>query len=118
MTERRFTVGEWLVEPLGNRIIREGESVMLEPKVMEVLVCLAGHPGRTVTKEQFFENVWDGTVVTDDVLSRCVSELRKSFGDDPRNPRYIETIRKTGYRLIAPVGPADESSASRPEPPN
>lgn len=88
-----------------NRVRREGdeEEVQLEPKVMEVLLCLADRPGKTVTKQQFKDEVWTDTVVTDDVLSRCVSELRKVFGDDSQDPSYIETIRKTGYRLIAPV---------------
>ncbi|MGA7304884.1 MAG: winged helix-turn-helix domain-containing protein [Rhodothermales bacterium] len=98
-----FRVGDWLAEPSLNRISREGEDVAVEPKVMEVLVCLARNPGSTVTKDFFFETVWDGMVVTEDVLSRCISELRKNLGDDSRDPTYIETIRKTGYRLIAPV---------------
>ena len=56
------------------------------------------------------QEVWNGTVVTDDALSRCISELRKVLGGSPRNPQYIETIRKSGYRLIAPVTlPSDEA---------
>ncbi len=109
-------IGEWYVEPMRNRIRREGQEVQLEPKVMEVLLCLADHPEKTVTKEAFKERVWEGTVVTDDVLSRCISELRKVFGDDPSDPEYIETIRKTGYRLIAPVH-VEGSEASPPSGP-
>lgn len=86
-----------------NRIQREDEEVQLEPKVMEVLLCLAKRPGKTVTKERFMEEVWRETIVTDDVLSRCISQLRKVFDDDPQDPSYIETIRKTGYRLVASV---------------
>ena len=100
-----FWVGNWFVEPMLNRVRHEDdeEAVQLEPKVMEVLLCMAERPGKAVTKEQFKEEVWTDTVVTDDVLSRCISELRKIFDDDSRDPTYIETIRKTGYRLIAPV---------------
>jgi Tol biopolymer transport system component/DNA-binding winged helix-turn-helix (wHTH) protein len=108
-----FWVGDWFVEPMRNRVTHVGEgppepeddeeAVQLEPKVMEVLLCMAERPEKTVTKEQFKEKVWTDAVVTDDVLSRCISELRKVFGDDSRDPSYIETIRKTGYRLIAPV---------------
>lgn len=88
-----------------NRVchVDEDEEVQLEPKVMDVLLCLAERPEKTVTKEQFKEKVWSDTVVTDDVLSRCISRLRKVFDDDSHDPTYIETIRKTGYRLIAPV---------------
>ena len=109
-----FWVGDWFVEPMLNRIRLEEEEteVQLEPKVMEVLLCLADHPKKTVTKEQFKEEVWADTVVTDDVLSRCISELRKVFNDDSRDPSYIETIRKTGYRLIAPVRTSDAGEAS------
>lgn len=83
------------------------EEVQLEPKVMEVLLCLAERAGKTVTKEKFKEEVWTDTVVTDDVVSRCILQLRKVFGDDARDPTYIETIRKTGYRLIATVRELD-----------
>ncbi len=104
LTTREFRVGDWLVAPRGNRLHGPmGKVVRLEPKVMQVLECLAAHPGRTVTKEDFMERVWSGTIVSDDVLARCISELRKVFGDNPRRPKYIETIRKSGYRLIAPI---------------
>ena len=98
-----FRVGDWMVAPRGNRLTGPEGDVRLEPKVMQVLACLAAEPGRTVTKDEFMEQVWTGTVVSDDVLARCISELRKVFGDNPRSPDYIETVRKSGYRLIAPV---------------
>lgn len=101
--EGGFWLEDWNVQPSQNRISKDGQTVQLEPKVMQVLVTLARRPGQTVTKEQFMEEVWGDTVVTNDVLSRCISELRKVLGDDARDPRYIETIRKTGYRLIASV---------------
>jgi Tol biopolymer transport system component/DNA-binding winged helix-turn-helix (wHTH) protein len=108
-----FRVGEWTADPMGNRIAR-GETVRkLEPKVMEVLACMATRPGETVTKDDFMAEVWTGTVVTDDVLARCISELRKALGDKARSPRYVETIRKRGYRLIAPV----ETEAEAPTAP-
>lgn len=105
-----FRVGDWRVAPRGNRLDGPEGTERLEPKVMQVLVCLAESPGRTVTKEVFMERVWAGTVVSDDVLARCISELRKVFGDDPRRPEYIETVRKSGYRLIAPVVEVEAAS--------
>jgi DNA-binding winged helix-turn-helix (wHTH) protein len=98
-----FWVGDWFVEPMLNRVVREDEHVRLEPKVMDVLQLMAERPGKTVTKEAFMNRVWSDTVVTDDVLPRCISQLRKVFGDNAQDPDYIETIRKTGYRLIASV---------------
>ena len=125
--ENGFWVGDWFVDPMVNRVYHEdeGEEVQLEPKVMDVLLCLAERPEQTVTKEQFRERVWTDTVVTDDVLARCISQLRKTLGDDSQDPTYIETIRKTGYRLIAPVrvqestspGDATESASAAPAEP-
>jgi adenylate cyclase len=96
-------VGSWVVTPSLNSIASQGRTARLEPKVMEVLVCLAQHPGDTVSKEQLFQAVWPRTVVTEDVLKRCIAELRRAFGDDAREPHIIETISKRGYRLVAPV---------------
>ena len=98
-----FRVGEWLAEPMANRLTRDDDVRRIEPKVMEVLALMASQPGETVTKDQFMAEVWTGTVVTDDVLARCISELRKALGDSARRPDYVETIRKRGYALIAPV---------------
>jgi adenylate cyclase len=96
-------VASWVVTPSLNCISSQGMTVRLEPKVMEVLLCLARHPGETLSKEKLFQAVWPKTIVTDDVLKRCIAELRRAFNDDAREPRIIETISKRGYRLVAPV---------------
>ncbi len=72
---------------------------------MEVLCFLAAQPGEVASREALLEGVWAGTIVTDDVLTRSISALRKVFQDNPRAPAVIETIPKTGYRLIASVRP-------------
>ena len=109
-----FRVGDWLAEPMANRLTRGDDVCRVEPKVMEVLALMASQPGETVTKDQFMAEVWTGTVVTDDVLARCISELRKALGDKARNPDYVETIRKRGYVLIAPVEHDVEVEATVP----
>ena len=100
---KSFTVGEWEVHPSLNRLTRNGEDVRIEPKVMQVLECLAETPGEVVTREQLVARVWADVFVTDDVLHRAIRELRRAFGDETAKPQYVETIRKRGYRLIAPV---------------
>jgi TolB-like protein len=70
---------------------------------MEVLVCLASQPGQPLSKEVILKTVWPDTFVTEDVLTRSISELRRTFQDDPRESRIIQTISKRGYRLIAAV---------------
>lgn len=83
---------------------------------MRVLLCLAAQPGTVVTRDELLATVWNDVTVTDESLTRCISDLRRSFGDDPAQPAIIETIRKVGYRLIAavesePDGVAASSSA-------
>ena len=70
---------------------------------MQVLVCLAERAGEVVPKARIIESVWTDTFVTDDVLTRAISELRKGFSDEAKEPRFIQTIPRGGYRLIAPV---------------
>ncbi len=90
----------------------DGEK-RLQPKVMEVLAYLSQRPGEVVSREQLIQDVWAGRVVTDEVLSRSISLLRASLGDEPNNPSYIETIAKNGYRLIAQV--SVETGDKKPE---
>lgn len=81
---------------------------------MEVLVCLASQAGEAVSKDRIIRAVWLDTFVSDDALTRSISELRRAFQDDPREPRFIETIPKRGYRLIAPVEPVKANTSSAP----
>ncbi|MBL8202132.1 MAG: winged helix-turn-helix domain-containing protein [Chromatiales bacterium] len=100
---RGFRVGDWDVHPLQGVIEQGGHRVHIEPKVMDVLVCLARHPGEVVTREMLLDQVWQGVVVTDDVVTRCISELRTVLRDTDRDRRFIRTIPKRGYSLLVPV---------------
>lgn len=113
-----FRVGPWLVSPSLNSISCNGKTVRIEPKAMEVLVCLAQHAGETLPKETLFRTVWPDTFVTDDVLTHSVSDLRRAFEDDPREPRIIQTIPKRGYRLVAQVSGADIATSRSTNPPH
>jgi TolB-like protein/Tfp pilus assembly protein PilF len=101
--ETDFHLGDWLIEPNLSAVSRDGMIVHLQPKVMGVLVCLAGHAGKPVSKEKLLESVWPDAFVTEDVLKHSISELRRVFGDDAQNPAIIQTIPKHGYRLVATV---------------
>jgi len=98
-----FRIAAWLIHPRLNAVSSNGTTVHLEPKMMEVLVCLAQHAGEPVSKEELLQTVWPNTFVTDDVLKRSISELRRVFEDDVRESRIIQTIPKRGYRLLVPV---------------
>ena len=98
-----FHIADWEVQPQVNQVRRADQSFHVEPKVMQVLVELASHSNEVLSKEQLIHAVWAGTFVSDDVLTRCISEIRRVLDDDARAPKFIQTIPKTGYRLIAPV---------------
>jgi TolB-like protein/DNA-binding winged helix-turn-helix (wHTH) protein/tetratricopeptide (TPR) repeat protein len=101
--EGDFRLGEWLVRPRLGSVQSNGRIDRIEPRCMQVLVCLANHSGEVVSKEELIRSVWTDTFVTDEVLTRAISELRRTLSDDAKRPRLVETIPKIGYRIIAPV---------------
>jgi DNA-binding winged helix-turn-helix (wHTH) protein len=103
-----FLIEDWLVQPQLNRVTRGHDTVQVQPKIMAVLVCLADEAGQVVVREKLFKTVWADTYVTEHVLARSISVLRKIFDDKPQSPRVIETIPKVGYRLIAQVSSVTE----------
>ncbi|NKB87332.1 MAG: tetratricopeptide repeat protein [Acidobacteria bacterium] len=116
----RLQIGDWRVDVSTGVLTRGTETARLEPKVMRVLVDLASHAGEVRSKDALIASVWDDAHVGEAALSRCISELRKTLGDDAREPRYIETLPKRGYRLVASVdaiAPDTKSLPGAPEPP-
>ena len=101
------------IDPSLNSVTGPAGINRLEPKVMHVLVCLVEHAGEVVPKERLMQSVWPDTFVGDDVLTRCISELRRAFGDDVKELRFIQTIPKNGYRLIAGVSSRGEQKPRR-----
>ncbi|HKO98685.1 MAG TPA: transcriptional regulator [Pyrinomonadaceae bacterium] len=101
--ESDFMIEGWLVRPQLNRIELQGKVIQVQPKIMRVLLILARYPGQVVTRDCLLQTAWADTHVTPHVLARAISELRKIFNDNPQDPSFIETIPKTGYRLIARV---------------
>ena len=111
-----FKLGDWLVLPRRDCIERSDAVVHVTPKAMAVLEHLALAAGDVVSREDLFDSVWPESVVTDDALTQCIVELRKALGDSAREPRFIETIPKVGFRLlpaVVPVAPPNET-AQRP----
>lgn len=98
-------IGEWTVDPSANEIWREGQPRQrLRHKVMATLVLLAEQPGQVVSRETLVERIWDGNqFVAQKAINNAIWTLRQALGDDPEAPRYLETIAKKGYRLIAAV---------------
>lgn len=103
----RLRVGECLVVLSSREVHLPGthKTQRLTPKSVGVLLALARKPGQVVTREQLFAEVWPDTMPTNDVLTQAVTQLRKVFAatEAGEAAAYIETIAKTGYRLLAPV---------------
>jgi DNA-binding winged helix-turn-helix (wHTH) protein len=102
-----FDLGDWHVDVGGNRLLRGGEVRPLRHKAMALLVLLARHAGQTVARETIVDEVWGGNrYVAEKAINTAVWAIRQALGDDPESPRYVQTVAKRGYRLIAPVRPA------------
>ena len=83
------------------RLLRDGKALALPPRPFGVLCALARRPGSLVTKHALLDDVWGHQFVTDSVLKTAISEVRAALGDDPKQPHYIETVSRRGYRFIA-----------------
>jgi hypothetical protein len=84
-------VGDWLVDPSRNEVRRNGQSVHLEPKAIEVLEFLVQHADEVLGREALLSAIWHGIVVGDDALTQTIIKLRRALGDDAHRPKYIET---------------------------
>lgn len=96
-----FVVGDWTVFPKRNTIARGSSELHLEPRVMDLLVYLCERPDEVLSVDQIIADVWPHAFITDGALLTAISALRKALGDNRRNPIYIETIPRRGYRLVA-----------------
>ncbi|MGD9385891.1 MAG: winged helix-turn-helix domain-containing protein, partial [Thioalkalispiraceae bacterium] len=114
--QQNFWLADWQVKPGLNVIEKDGEAIQLEPKVMAVLVTLASRPGEVFSRQQLEDQVWQGTVVGYDALAKAVNKLREALGDNKKDPHYIQTISKKGYRLVADVHLDTPAQPSHSEP--
>jgi len=104
-------IADLRVDPTLDEICKDGRTIKLEPKAMQLLMCLAERAGEVVSVEELLDRVWKEVVVSQDSVYAAVAALRRSLGDDPKSPRYIANVVRRGYRLIAPVSPWAEPPA-------
>jgi transcriptional activator of cad operon len=108
-------VGAWCVNPASGQISRDGETARVEMRAMRLLLCLAEHAGEVVSIDDLLNQVWAGVTVAPDSVYQAVASLRRLLGDDPKQPAYIETVPRLGYRMVATVSPwTDESEPPHP----
>ena len=116
--QKTLRIGDWLVNPVSGQMSKGGESVRVEARTMRLLLCLAEHAGEVVSIDELLSQVWSGVIVTPDSVYQAVTSLRRLLGDDPKQPTYIATVPRLGYRMIAAVDAKAESltAARVPEP--
>ena len=112
----KIKIGDWTVVPPLNLLERNGETVRLEPRAMDLLVYLASASERVVSADELLKEVWQGRVFDGSIVYNKINHLRKALGDDPQQPRFIETIPKRGYRLVAPVAAAEHGAPGELKP--
>ena len=108
-----FSIGSWRVDGDTLSVSNGTATEQLEPRAFSVLRYLAARPGKLVTIDELMEAEWADVVVTPNAVTRVIAQLRKALGDDAKNPKYIQTVARSGYRLVASVdgAPAVGSSA-------
>ena len=103
-------IGDWCVYPTSGQISRNGETAKVEARTMCLLLCLAEHAGEVVSIDDLLNHVWPDVTVSQDSVYQSVASLRRLLGDDPKQPKYIETVPRLGYRMVAKVTPWKETA--------
>lgn len=109
-------VGDWAFSPEAASLARGGERRRLEHRAARVLELLCRRRGAPVSTAELVDNVWEGRSLSQNSVAVVIADLRRALDDDSRQPRYIETIPKRGYRLLAPVS-VEEPAGAEPSPP-
>jgi DNA-binding winged helix-turn-helix (wHTH) protein len=102
MVVARFRFGPFLVSPGHRSFRRDGQDLPLIARYFDLLVLLLAERHRVVTRQEIFDRVWSDVVVSDGALSQAIRTIRRSLGDDPREPRFIRTVSRHGYQFIGP----------------
>lgn len=107
-------IGAWRIDPATGQLSQGEQSVRLEARTLRLLLCLAQRAGEVVSIEDLLTEVWSGVIVTQDSVYQAVASLRRVLGDDPKQPVYIATVPRLGYRMVASVGVWADEAAPAP----
>jgi transcriptional activator of cad operon len=116
-TSGMLRIGDWSVNATSGEISRDGKNAQLEVRVLQLLLCLAERAGEVVSMDDLLSQVWSGVNVSPDSVYQAVASLRRQLGDDPKQPIYIATVPRLGYRMVATVSPGVAQSIAHPMPP-
>jgi TolB-like protein/DNA-binding winged helix-turn-helix (wHTH) protein/Tfp pilus assembly protein PilF len=108
-----ITFGPYRLDPANARLWRETQPLRLTPKAFQVLCYLAERPGQLVSKDELFQAVWTDTIISEATLTSAIQEIRKALADNAREPQYVETVPKRGFRFIGEVVSSQHSVVSQ-----
>jgi len=115
ISDKKFSFIDFEAIPQANLLIKRSRQKRIEPKVMSLLILLASKNGDVVTRAEILETLWPNMVVGDEVISQLIYTLRNALTDDAKNPKYIETIPKKGYRFIAKINVSETATIEKTE---
>src|ERR1041385_4776387 len=94
-------IGEWRFNPISGELSRDGKTERLDARSLRLLLCLGERPGEVISIDELLNNAWAGVNVSPDSVYQAVTALRRVLGDNPKEPVYIETVPRLGYRMVA-----------------
>jgi len=96
----RYRFSEFVLSPRRRVLVRDGRELPLIPRYFDLLVFLVAHRSEAVHRRDIFDRVWSDVVVSDSALSQAIRTIRRTLGDDSREPRFIRTVSRHGYQFV------------------
>lgn len=117
----RYRFGDFTLSPRRRVLLRDGRELPLIPRYFDLLLFLVERRHDAVHRRDIFDHVWADVIVSDSALSQAIRTIRRTLGDDPREPRFIRTVSRHGYRfvsadLVEEEDAGDEARVSEPAP--
>jgi DNA-binding winged helix-turn-helix (wHTH) protein/tetratricopeptide (TPR) repeat protein/energy-coupling factor transporter ATP-binding protein EcfA2 len=112
LEQKPFYLGSWLVHPAKNQLQNDKTSKTIQPKLMEVLTYLCFKQGKIINADELINQCWPNQYISDNPIHKCIAQLRKALGDSSKNPKYIATIPKRGYSIVANVSKIENKSST------
>ena len=102
---QKLLIGDWIVDPASSEVSRGETTTRLDARAMRLLLALADRPGEVVSIDALLNQGWGDVAVSSDSVYQAMTSLRRQLGDDAKQPKYIETVPRLGYRMVAKVRP-------------
>ena len=111
----RYRFSDFTLSTRKRLLIRNGHQLPLIPRYLDLLIFLVERRRDAVHRREIFDRVWSDVIVSDSALSQAIRTLRRTLGDDPREPRFIRTVSRHGYQFTFP-DVIEEPDEDVPEP--